>query len=148
MNTSTHALIDYLLRSHNILSLATVRPDGYPQATTVGYVHDGLTVYVGVADDSQKVQNIRHCDKVSLTIARDEPDWNRIRGLSMGATAALVGDPAEIARVGELMTAKFPQLQYLPKTELAGVVLLRITPKVISLLDYTQGFGHTELIEI
>jgi hypothetical protein len=26
-------------------TLATLRPDGWPQATTVGYVNDGLTLY-------------------------------------------------------------------------------------------------------
>jgi hypothetical protein len=26
------------------------------------------------------------------------------------------------------------------------VALLRITPQVISVLDYTKGFGHTELV--
>ncbi|MGZ3239946.1 MAG: pyridoxamine 5'-phosphate oxidase family protein, partial [Burkholderiaceae bacterium] len=39
------------------LTLATVRPDGYPQATTVSYAHDGLTIYVGVGKDSQKIAN-------------------------------------------------------------------------------------------
>lgn len=148
MDTNTRALIDDLLRKHNTLTLATVRPDGYPQATTLAYVNDGLTLYVGVGDDSQKVRNIRQCDKVSVTIDRDEPDWSRIQGLSMGATAAVVADPDEIAHVGDLMMAKFPQLQHLPRSEFKGLALLRITPKVISVLDYTRGFGHTELVSI
>ena len=34
-----------LLKRHNIMSLATVRADGYPQATTVSYANDGLDLY-------------------------------------------------------------------------------------------------------
>ena len=33
------------------MTIATVRPDGYPQATAVGYVHDGVTLYFGTAGD-------------------------------------------------------------------------------------------------
>ena len=148
MNADTRQLIGDLLHRHNIMTLATVRPDGYPQATTVAYVNDGLTIYIGIGDDSQKLRNIRLCDKVSLTIDRDEPDWRRIQGLSMAATAAQVTDPVEIAHIGDLMVAKFPQLQHLPKADLEGLALLRITPRVISVLDYTKGFGHTEQVEV
>jgi hypothetical protein len=30
-----------LLEQHRIMTVATIRPDGWPQATTVGYVHEG-----------------------------------------------------------------------------------------------------------
>lgn len=148
MDRETEAFILDLLRRHNILTLATVRADGWPQATTVGYANDGLTLYVGCGPDSQKVCNIRRCAKVSLTVDRDEADWGRIQGLSMAATAAIVTDPAEMARIGELMLAKFPQVKALPELDVSGIAFLRITPKVISVLDYTKGFGHTELVTL
>ena len=97
MERATQALILDLLDRHAILTLATVREDGWPQATTVGYVNDGLTLYVGCGTDSQKLANIRRCPKVSLTIDHDEPDWSRIQGLSMAATAEVVSDPAPYA---------------------------------------------------
>ncbi len=34
-----------LLDEHRIMTIATLRPDGWPQATTVGYVNEGLTLY-------------------------------------------------------------------------------------------------------
>jgi hypothetical protein len=34
-----------LLEQHRIMTIATLRPDGWPQATTVGYANDGLTLY-------------------------------------------------------------------------------------------------------
>jgi hypothetical protein len=32
-----------LLDQHRIMTLATLRPDGWPQATTVGYANEGLS---------------------------------------------------------------------------------------------------------
>jgi general stress protein 26 len=148
MDREIEVFVLQLLRQHNILTLATAREDGWPQATTVGYVNDGLTLYVGCGADSQKVRNIKRSNKVSLTVDRDEEDWSRIQGLSMGATAEVVSDPAEIAHATELMLAKFPQLKSMPEPEPGSFALLKITPKVISVLDYSKGFGHTALVEV
>lgn len=52
------------------LTLATMRHDGYPQATTVSYVNNDLTIYFGTTSDSQKAYNIMSNNKVSLTINR------------------------------------------------------------------------------
>lgn len=34
-----------LFDQHRIMTIATLRQDGWPQATTVGYGNDGLTLY-------------------------------------------------------------------------------------------------------
>jgi len=34
-----------VLEHHNVMTLATIRPDGFPQATTVNYVHDDLILF-------------------------------------------------------------------------------------------------------
>ena len=70
MDREIEVFVLQLLRQHNILTLATAREDGWPQATTVGYVNDGLTLYVGCGADSQKVRNIKRSNKVSLTTRR------------------------------------------------------------------------------
>jgi nitroimidazol reductase NimA-like FMN-containing flavoprotein (pyridoxamine 5'-phosphate oxidase superfamily) len=138
-----------LLRRHNILRLATVRPDGWPQVTTVSYVNEGLTLYVMVDKASQKAKNIRKCDKVSLTIDRDTPDWDRIKGLSMGATAQILADRKQKAYGAALLAKKFPDMaQWASGAGLASVAILKITPKVISVLDYSKGFGHTDLVRV
>jgi hypothetical protein len=44
---------------------------------------------------------------------------------------------------------KFPQAAAWGSLEEAGdVAFLRITPQVISVLDYRKGFGHTELVRV
>lgn len=129
------------------MTIATVREDGFPQATTVSYVNDGLTIYFMTAADGQKARNIARNNKISLTIDRDYESWDDIEGLSMGALAMPVSDPAEREKIGNLLLEKFPQAaQYEPEVDI-DLAFFRIEPKVISLLDYKRGFGHTELVE-
>ena len=47
-----------LLDQHRIMTIATLRPDSWPQATTVGYANDGLTLYFLCGPDSQKAANL------------------------------------------------------------------------------------------
>ena len=57
-----------LLDQHRIMTIATLRPDGWPQATTVGYANEGLTRHFLCGLDSQKAGNQAQDDRVSLTI--------------------------------------------------------------------------------
>jgi nitroimidazol reductase NimA-like FMN-containing flavoprotein (pyridoxamine 5'-phosphate oxidase superfamily) len=43
-----------LLNRHRIMSIATNREDGWPQATIVGYANDGLIIYCFIGRDGQK----------------------------------------------------------------------------------------------
>jgi nitroimidazol reductase NimA-like FMN-containing flavoprotein (pyridoxamine 5'-phosphate oxidase superfamily) len=45
MDNTLKSKILELLDRHRLMTVATNRPDGWPQATTVGYVNDGLTIY-------------------------------------------------------------------------------------------------------
>jgi nitroimidazol reductase NimA-like FMN-containing flavoprotein (pyridoxamine 5'-phosphate oxidase superfamily) len=137
-----------LLDQHRIMTIATLRPDGWPQATTVGYVNDGLTLYFLCGLDSQKATNLARDDRVSLTIDHDTPDLMAITGLSMAAHAQAVTDRAEAEKVLRMMPLKYPENIPLPvpmpKPE--DVRIFRLTPKVISVLDYSKGFGHADLV--
>lgn len=133
------------------LTIATVREDGFPQATTVSYVNDGLSIYFGTSSDSQKAKNIARNDKVSLTINRPYANWDEIVGISLAGHAKVVTDKAESQKAGELVLKKFPQVeQYMPSdADMKGeLVFFRIDPVVVSLLDYGKGFGHTDLVEV
>lgn len=149
LDETTRKFVLDIIDNAKDLTLATVRPDGYPQATTVSYISDGLIIYVGVGMESQKVHNIRLNDKVSLTINNDYRDWSQIKGLSMGAHAEIVSDPDEIQHVIDRMTKRFPQIAATAQSETWNeVVFLKIVPQIISVLDYRKGFGHTELVAV
>jgi nitroimidazol reductase NimA-like FMN-containing flavoprotein (pyridoxamine 5'-phosphate oxidase superfamily) len=136
-----------LLDQHRTMSLATLRPDGWPQATTVGFAHDGLTLYFLCGPDSQKASNLALNDRVSLTIDHDTPQVMEITGLSMAAHAQRVVDPGEAEKALHLLMQRYPEQNSLPvpmpKPE--EVAIFRVEPEVISVLDYSQGFGHTDL---
>ena len=80
-----------LLSTHRIMTVATLRPDGWPQATTVGYVNDGLTLYFLCGLESQKAKNLARDNRLSLTIDHDTADLMAITGLSMAARRTRAG---------------------------------------------------------
>ena len=86
------ATILKILDDNRIMSLATVRPDGWPQATTVGFANDGLRIFFLYGADSQKAANLALDDRISATIDHDTTDPMAITGLSMAAHARRVRD--------------------------------------------------------
>ncbi len=150
MDTAIRKQVVSIIDDINDLTIATVRNDGYPQATTVSYVNDGLTIYFGTTSDSQKARNIASNSKVSLTINRPYTTWDEIEGVSISGAAVLIADKAEQDKVGALLFKKFPQIEnYMPPdVPPDALVLYRIEPQFVSLLDYRKGFGHTELFEL
>ncbi len=148
MDSAVHEKIVAILSGANDMTIATVRPDGYPQATTVGFVNDGVKIYFGTSADSQKARNIALCDKVSVTVTLPYNRWEEIQALSMGGRAARVADPKEMARVGRLILKKFPQGADFGPNEADSIAIFSITPEVVSVLDYRKGFGHTELVTV
>ena len=137
-----------LLDEHRIMTVATLRPDGWPQATTVGYVNEGLTLYFLCGLDSQKARNIARDNRISLTIDHDTADLMAITGLSMAAHAYPVEDRAEAEKVLRMLPAKYPDSPPLPMQMPTPdeIRLFRVTPVVISVLDYSKGFGHTDIV--
>jgi len=150
MDTAIRKQVVSIIDDINDLTIATVRNDGYPQATTVSYVNDGLTIYFGTTSDSQKARNIASNSKVSLTINRPYTTWDEIEGVSISGAAVLIADKAEQDKVGALLFKKFPQIEnYMPPdVPPDALVLYRIEPQFVSLLDYRKGFGHTEIFEL
>ncbi len=148
MNAEIRGKILNLLDQHRIMTIATVRPDGWPQATTVGYANDGLNIYFLCGLDSQKAADIARDSRVSLTIDHDTPQVMEIAGLSMAAHAQAVVDAAEGEKALRLLMLKYPQQDSLPlpMPKFADVRVFRLTPTVISVLDYSKGFGHTDLV--
>jgi len=60
-----------------------------------------------------------------------------------------VNDPEEKEKIGGLLFKKFPQLaSFIPAHDETDLAYIRVDPKVISVLDYTKGFGHNEVVEV
>jgi nitroimidazol reductase NimA-like FMN-containing flavoprotein (pyridoxamine 5'-phosphate oxidase superfamily) len=137
-----------LLDQHRLMTIATNRPDGWPQATTVGYVNDGLTIYFLCSPQSQKAANLARDNRISLTIDHDVSDPMAITGLSMAAEARRVYDSTEEAKAMNLLGMRYPEYAAFPMPKPEEILVFRLEPKVISVLDYSKGFGHSDLVTI
>jgi nitroimidazol reductase NimA-like FMN-containing flavoprotein (pyridoxamine 5'-phosphate oxidase superfamily) len=136
MDAALRQKILELLDQHRLMTVATNRPDGWPQATTVGYVNDGLTLYFLCAPQSQKAQNLARDDRISLTIDHDTSDPMAITGLSMAAHARAVDDPVEVTKALNMMPAKITRVCGVTDAEARGVTNFPsvVTAKVLRLL--------------
>jgi nitroimidazol reductase NimA-like FMN-containing flavoprotein (pyridoxamine 5'-phosphate oxidase superfamily) len=148
MDDKMKHVIQALMNSHRIMTIATLRPDGWPQATTVGYANEGLTLYFLCGLASQKAANLARDERVSITIDHDAAQVMEITGLSMAARAHRVSDPAEGAKVLQLLLQRYPEQKSLPLSmpRPQEVAIFRVVPTVISVLDYSKGFAHTDLV--
>jgi general stress protein 26 len=131
-DTDPRASILEILAANRTMAVATVRPDGWPQATMVGYVHDDLTLYFATARSSQKLANLTHEPRISIAIGG--ANGQDLRGLSIAARAAEVTDLREVARLNALILARYPeQAVFAPRG--AAIVLIRATPEIVSVVD-------------
>ncbi len=139
-----------ILDENRILTLATLRPDGWPQATTVGYVSQGLTIFFMTGKDTQKAKNLARDNRVSLTIDHDTTDPTAIAGLSMAARAFPVTDEKKIRDfMLEELPKKYPEYKpMMGAVDFAGIAVFELRPEVISVLDYTEGFAHTDEVKV
>jgi len=137
-----------LLDQHRIMTIATNRPDGWPQATVVGYTNDALVLYSFIARGGQKCANIQHDPRVSIAIANDYKQPLAIKGLSLAGRALVVDDIGEMEHAGDLLRRRYPEYRIMPPPNPAEVALIRVTPELVSILDYSKGFGHTDLVRV
>lgn len=138
-----------ILDANRIMAIATARPDGWPQSTLVSYANEGLLIYFAISRTSQKFANIDRDNRVSLAIGRDFHDPKAIRGLSIAAHASEVSDPKQRDRGLRLLLQQHPGLKRLEVPDLtANTVLMRAAPAIISIIDYSKGFGHSDLLTV
>lgn len=134
-----------LLDENRVMCIATLRSDGWPQATMVGYVHDDMKLYFAVARASQKLSNIQRDPRVSIAIGHDAPD--RIRGLSMSAKVTEVTDVEEVRRLNAVLHDRYPEQSIFAPRE-ASAALLKATPHVISIIDLPRDSGQPQLVTL
>jgi PPOX class probable F420-dependent enzyme len=137
-----------LLNEHRIMTIATNRADGWPQSTVVGYGNDGVVIYCRISRDSQKFANIMRDPRVSLAIARDYPQPLQIKGLSIAATATVVNDQGEIDHAADIILHRYPEYRVMPRPDPKAVPTIRLTPEIVSILDYSKGFAHSDLVRV
>ena len=137
-----------ILGEHRIMAVATNRSDGWPQATVVAYANGGLLLYFFIARLSQKFANLKRDSRVSAAIGGDFTDPDEITGLSLAGNAEIVTEVSEYERAAENFLNRFPEYADWPKPNPAIAPLMKITPSYLSIIDYSKGFGHSDLVEV
>ena len=58
-----------ILNAHQTMAISTVRPDGWPQTTIVGYANRGFDIVFLIYRTGQKWANIQHDDRISIAVS-------------------------------------------------------------------------------
>ncbi len=132
------------LDSRRIMAISTLRPDGWPQTTIVGYANDGLVIYFLILRTSQKFANIQHDDRVSLAIAEEPRDLREAKAVFAGAQASEVTDPKQRDHAWRLLAERHPNLADFLLPESSEAAMMRAVSRFVSIVDYSKGFGHTD----
>jgi nitroimidazol reductase NimA-like FMN-containing flavoprotein (pyridoxamine 5'-phosphate oxidase superfamily) len=133
-----------ILSANRIMSIATVRPDGWPQATIVGYANEGFRLYFLIYRDSQKFENISRDHRVAVTVGEEPSELNAIKAVYAGCEVREVTDLNERGRAWMLLAKRHPNLTDLAPPQAAEVATMVAECRYVSVLDYSQGLGHSE----
>lgn len=140
-------LILRILDENRTMTIATLRSDGWPQATIVGFVHDDLTLYFAVSRNSQKLENIRRDPRTSIAMGHPVGGRSAVRGLSMAAHTDEVTDWHEVERLDALIRTRYPEIDVFAPRE-SNAAVLRARPQVVSIVDDQRGLAQPLLLNV
>ena len=147
MDEALRAKVLDVLQRHHMMTLATIRSDGFPQATTVNYIHDGFNLYFATDGASQKAGNIKINNRVSAAIASEPENFYKLRALSLSGLATRIGEKQKAQELALKLFRLLPQSKRFVPENPKQLAVFEIVPVVIALVDYASGFGTTYLIE-
>ena len=137
-----------LLATHRVMAVSTVRPDGWPQTTFVGYANDGPDLYFVIFRGSQKFANIAAEPRVSIAIGDEPPDMRLARALYAGARASEIQDPPEREEAWKLLRRRHENLVGTPIPDAGTAAIMMARCEHESVVAYTKGLGHTEAFDL
>lgn len=137
-----------ILNANRLMTIATVRPDGWPQATIVGYANDGFRVYFQTYRTSQKFDNMAHENRVAITVGHEPTELSDIKAVYAGCTVHEIADLAERSHAWDLLASRHPNLTDLAPPKDDEVATMAADCRYLSILDYSQTIGHTESLTV
>jgi hypothetical protein len=137
-----------ILGDNRTMAISTVRPDGWPQTTIVGYVNDELVVYFLIFRSGQKFANIAHDRRVSIAVGKEPPNIRLSEAVFAGALASEVVEPSERDQAWGLLVQRHPDLLGAPQPDWSAVAMMRAECLHLSVLDYSKGLGHADALHL
>ena len=133
-----------ILNRHRVMAISTVRPDGWPQTTVVGYVNRGFDIYFLIFRSGQKFANIQRDDRISIAVAAEAAELRELQAVYAGAHAREITDPVEREEAWRMFMERDSNLAGFKLPEAAQAAFMKATCKYVSVLDFSQGIGHRE----
>lgn len=133
-----------ILNNHRTMAISTIRPDGWPQVTIVGYTNRGFDLYFSIFRESQKFANIAHDDRIAIAVAPEEEDFRKIQAVYAGGHAHEITANDERREVWKKLMERHPILAGSQIPDFKQATFMRMRCKYVSLLDYTVEVGHRE----
>jgi len=137
-----------ILNNHRIMAISTVRPDGWPQTTIVGYANRGFELVFLIYRSGQKFGNIQHDDRISIAVGAEPNDLHQLQAVYAGAHAREITEDAERQEAWRQIMERHSNLAGSQIPEATDAVFMRATCKYVSVLDFTQGVGHREQLVV
>lgn len=131
LTSNAASAIARLLEREHLMTLALCRADGWPHATTVGYVNEGFNLYFVIARASQKFTNLLADSRAAAVIRAHDPVVDGAVGVTLAGHALEVTDPRDVERFNDMIIARFSDRHvYCPSGD--AVALMRLTPHILT----------------
>ena len=137
-----------ILNAHRLMAISTVRPDGWPQTTIVGYANAGFDIFFMIFRSGQKFANIAKDDRVAIAVASEPRELGELKAVYAGAHACEITDPKERDEAWRQLMQRHSNLAGFNMPDGNEAVFMRARCKYVSVLDFSQGIGHREQLVI
>jgi uncharacterized protein YhbP (UPF0306 family) len=144
-----NAILDEL-RQHSVLTLATAGQAG-AHAVSLMYANKDFDIYWLSDPKTRHSEQLAHNSSAAVTIAAQQENFQKIRGLQIEGNAYRITDPDEEAVGFDLLLARYPFLKQFAAGKLArhlglaAVYLFHSTK--LTLIDNSRGFGFKQALE-
>jgi general stress protein 26 len=145
LHSRAAAAVIELLNGERLMTVAVNRPDGWPQATTVGYYNEGLDLYFSISRESQKFINLQSDSRASIALR--SPSGGGSVGLSMAGHVTEISDRAEAEGLDQRLMARYPDAHvYAPSGE--AIALMRFRPIIVSAVGVVHDRSDPETFRV
>ena len=137
-----------ILNANRIMAISTVRPDGWPQTTVVGYANRGFDIYFLIFRGSQKYANIQRDNRVSIAVAPEPAELEQLKAVYAGLTVREITDTQEQIEAWRLLMERHSNLAGFKIPASNQAVFMGGRCKHVSVLDFSEGAGHREQLTV
>ena len=120
-----------LTQGKNFATIATVMPDGSPQATVVWIDSDGTNIVLNTADGRLKTNNMRRDPRVSICVTDSENPYHQL--MVRGRVVELTHEGAD-DHIDSLAKRYLGQDRYPGHTDQEQRVIVKVAPEHVSFM--------------